>query len=104
MAYGVVAATFQRWIWMRAVFHRGYWLVASLYLVTEADLSAFQLVFVGTAQSLTALVFEVPTGVMADTVSRKWSIVIAHVVIGVSMLATGLLTEFPALVATQMLW
>ena len=89
---------------MRAVFHRGYWLVTSLYLVAEADLSPFQLVFLGTAQGLTALAFEVPTGVMADTISRKWSIVIAHLVMGTGMLATGLLTSFPALVVTQMLW
>jgi MFS family permease len=99
-----VASTFLRWTWMRAVLHRGYWLVTSLYLVTEADLSAFELVFIGTAQAITALVFEVPTGVVADTVSRKWSIVIAHLVIGTGMLATGLLTSFPALVVTQMLW
>jgi MFS family permease len=99
-----VAATFIRWTCMRAVFHRGYWLVTSLYLVVEADLSAFQLVFVGTAQGVMALAFEVPTGVMADTISRKWSIVIAHLVMGTSMLATGLVTAFPALVVTQMVW
>jgi predicted MFS family arabinose efflux permease len=99
-----VAATFLRWTCMRAVFHRGYWLVTSLYLVIEADLSAFQLVFIGTAQGLTALAFEIPTGVMADTISRKWSVVIAHLVMGAGMLATGLVTAFPALVMTQMLW
>jgi MFS family permease len=99
-----VAGRFQRWILTRAAFHRGYWLVASLYLVVEAELSPFQLVFIGTAQGITALVFEVPTGVMADTVSRKWSIVTAHLVMGAGMLATGLLTSFQALVVTQMLW
>jgi len=99
-----VAATFLRWTCIRAVFSRGYWLVTSLYLVVEADLNAFQLVFIGTAQGITALAFEVPTGVMADTISRKWSIVIAHVLTGTGMLATGLVTDFPALVMTQMLW
>jgi len=89
---------------MRAIFHRGYWLVTSLYLVVEADLSAFELVFLGTAQGLTALAFEVPTGVMADTISRKWSVVLSHVVMSAGMLATGLVTDFPALVVTQMLW
>ena len=34
---------------------RGYWIVTSLYLVIEADLSAFQLVFLGTAMELTVL-------------------------------------------------
>lgn len=99
-----VALTFLRWTGLRAVFHRGYWLVTSLYLVAEADLSPFQLVFVGTAQGLTALAFEAPTGVMADTVSRKWSVVVAHLLIGTGMAATGFLTSFPALVVTQMVW
>ena len=99
-----VATLFQRWIFARAVFHRGWWLVTSLYLVVDARLTPFELVFLGTAQGLTALVAEVPTGVLADTISRKWSIVVAHLLMGASMLATGLVTEFPALVATQMLW
>ncbi len=99
-----VATTFIRWTFIRAVFHRGWWLVTSLYLVAVADLTAFQLVFLGTAQNLTAITFEIPTGVMADTISRKWSIVIAHLLMGAGMLATGLVTSFPALVATQMVW
>jgi MFS family permease len=99
-----VGAAFVRWTCLRAVLHRGYWLVTSLYLVVEAELSPFQLVFIGTAQGITALVFEIPTGVVADTVSRKWSIVVAHVLMGAGMLVTGLVTAFPALVLTQMLW
>jgi MFS family permease len=86
------------------VLHRGYWLVASLYLVLDTDLSAFQLVFLGTAQGIIALLFEVPAGVMADTISRKWSLVIFHILVGASMVITGLVTAFPALVATQMVW
>ena len=99
-----VTAVFLRWVALRAVLHRGYWLVASLYLVVDAGLSAFQLVFLGTAQGLISLVCEVPAGVMADAVSRKWALVIAHVLIGASMVVTGLVTSFPALVATQMVW
>lgn len=99
-----IAAIFLRWTWMRAVFHRGYWLVTSLYLVVEADLSPFELVFLGTAQGLTALLAEAPTGVLADTISRKWSLVVAHVVMAAGMVATGLVLAFPALVVTQMLW
>jgi len=99
-----VATTFLRWGWLRAVSFRGYWIVTSLYLVIDADLSAFQLVFLGTAMELTVLISEVPTGVMADTISRKWSIVISHVLMGGGMLITGLVTAFPALVLAQMLW
>jgi MFS family permease len=99
-----VATSYIRWKATRAACARGYWLVASLYLVVDADLNAFQLVFIGVAQGITALVCEVPTGVMADTISRKWSIVIAHALTGAGMLVTGLVTDFHALVATQMLW
>lgn len=99
-----VAAVYLRWIFVRAAFHRGWWLVASLYLVVVAELSAFELVFIGVAQGVTGLVFEVPTGVIADTISRKRSLLISHALMGTAMLATGLVTSFPALVATQMLW
>ena len=75
-----VATTCIRWISMRAVFHRGWWLATSLYRVVVADLSASQLVFYGAAMALTMVVAEIPTGVMADTVSRKGSLLIAHVV------------------------
>ncbi|MEJ7653671.1 MAG: hypothetical protein WKH64_10190 [Chloroflexia bacterium] len=57
-----ITAVYLRWSWMRAVLHRGYWLIASLYLVIDADLSAFQLVFLGTAQGLTSPYSRRPPG------------------------------------------
>jgi MFS family permease len=99
-----LVAVFLRWIWWRALLHRGWWLVTSVYLVVDADLSPSQLVLIGVAQGLTALVFEVPAGVVADTLSRKWSLVVSHVLMGSAMIATGLVTDFGPLVATQMLW
>lgn len=98
------ATVFLRWSGPRAALHRGYWLVTSLYLVVDAGLSPFQLVFIGVAQGVVSLVFEIPAGVLADTISRKWSLVVFHILVGVSMVVTGLVTSFPALVATQMLW
>ena len=99
-----LVAVFTRWIWWRAVLHNGWWLVTSVYLVVDADLSASQLVLVGVGQNAVALVCEVPAGVLADTISRKWSLVVSHALMGSSMIATGLVTDFGALVATQMLW
>ena len=99
-----LAAVFLRWIWWRAVLHQGWWLVTSVYLVVDAGLSGSQLVLIGVAQGLVALLFEVPAGVVADTVSRKWSLVVSQVLMGAAMIATGLVTDFPLLVATQMLW
>jgi MFS family permease len=92
------------WTWARAFLHRGWWLVTSVYLVVDAHLSAAQLVLIGVAQSGIALVFEVPAGVLADRFSRKWVLVLSQLLMGTAMLATGLVTGFGALIATQMLW
>ncbi len=99
-----LAGLFLRWNLGRAFCARGWWLVTSLYLVVVADLTLFQLIFIGVAQSALAVAAEIPAGVLADTVSRKWSLVVAHVLSGAGMLMTGLVTDFAAIVATQMLW
>ncbi|MFI7068095.1 MFS transporter [Kribbella sp. NPDC050124] len=78
--------------------------MTSVYLVVDAGLSPAQLVLIGSVQSVSALVCEVPAGVFADTVSRKWSLVISQVLMGTAMLTTGLVTSFPLLLATQVLW
>jgi len=95
---------FVRWTWCRALLHRGWWLVTSVYLVVDARLPAAELVLIGVGQSAVALLFEVPAGVLADTFSRKWSLVVSHVLMGAAMLATGLVGGFVPLLATQMLW
>ncbi|WP_410788194.1 MFS transporter [Kribbella sp. C-35] len=99
-----MVTVFIRWTWMRAVLHNGWWLVTSVYLVVDAGLSPAELVLIGSVQSAFALVFEVPAGVIADTISRKWSLVISQVLMGTAMLATGLFSSFPTLLATQVLW
>lgn len=99
-----VASIFIWWSSIHAVFHRGWWLVTSLYLVVEADLSASQLLVYGAVLALTTLVAEIPTGVMADTISRKWSLVLAHLAMGIGMTMTGFVTAFPLILVTQVFW
>lgn len=99
-----LVTTFLRWTFLRAFLHRGWWLVTSVYLVVDAGLSAAELVTIAVAQGIVSLLFEIPAGVLADTVSRKWSLVISHALMGTAMLCTGLVTDFYAIVATQMLW
>jgi MFS family permease len=89
---------------MRAVLHNGWWLVTSVYLVVDAGLSPAQLVLIGAVQSGFALLCEVPAGVIADTISRKWSLVFSQLLMGTAMVVTGLVTSFPLLLATQVLW
>jgi MFS family permease len=99
-----IAKTFLRWTFLRAVFHRGYVLVSSLYFVINAHLSASQLVLLGTVMSVTLLLSDIPAGAWSDAFSRKWPLVIGHGFLAAGMAMTGFVTAFPLLVVTQVLW
>jgi len=99
-----VAALFLRWTYLRAVFGRGYWTVASLYLVVDAHLSAFQLLLLGTFMGITLVLSDIPTGVWSDAIGRKWPLVIGHLFVGAGMVMIGLVTAFPLILVTQTSW
>lgn len=99
-----LAVRYVRWSFLRSILHNGWWLVTSLYLVIDAELSASQLITIGVIQGIASFIFEVPAGVVADTISRKYSIVISHLLMGIAMCLTGLLTDFTLLIMTQVLW
>jgi MFS transporter, DHA3 family, tetracycline resistance protein len=99
-----VATIFLRWTFMRAVFHRGYVLVAFLYFVVDAHLSASELIFLGTAMSVTLSLSDVPAGAFADTIGRRWSLVLGHVLLSSGMMMTAFVTAYPLIIATQVLW
>jgi DHA3 family tetracycline resistance protein-like MFS transporter len=63
--------------------------VTAVYYVTEVGMSPLQLVLVGTLMEVAIFVFEVPTGVVADTYSRRLSIVIGTAVIGLAVILFG---------------
>jgi len=83
---------------------RGFGIAALIYFVTDADLEPLQLVLLGTALEIAVLVAEIPTGVVADTLSRKRSIIVSHLIMGVSFAAVGFTTSFVPLVLTQIAW
>jgi MFS family permease len=99
-----LAGVYLRWIWWRAVLHNGWWVVTSVYLVVDARLAPSLLVLIGVAQAAVALVFEIPAGAVADAISRKWSLVFSHLLMGAAMMLTGVVTDFAAVVGAQMLW
>jgi MFS family permease len=99
-----ITTAFLRWTCLRAAFARGYWLTTALYLVIVAGLTPVELVLIGVFQGITVLLTEIPAGVLADAVSRRLSLVIGHVVMGVGMAMAGLVTAFPLLVVSQCLW
>ncbi|EFH88446.1 MFS transporter [Ktedonobacter racemifer] len=99
-----VATTFVQWTYLRAVFHRGYVLASGLYFVVDAHLSASQIVFLGTVMSATLVLTDIPTGVWADALGRKWPLVIGHLFLAAGMAMTGVVTAFPLILVTQVLW
>jgi MFS family permease len=66
------------------------WTVAAVFFVTELEMSPLELVLTGTAMEVAYFLFEVPTGIVADTYSRRASIVVAMLVMGLAFVATGL--------------
>jgi len=78
--------------------------VFSVYFIVEAGLGPFRLLILGTVLEGAALLSEVPTGVVADTVSRRLSIQIGFALTGIGYLVTGAVASFPFLVLGQALW
>jgi DHA3 family tetracycline resistance protein-like MFS transporter len=84
--------------------HMPTWVVMAVYLVQELHLSPLQLVLLGTAMEAAVFVFEVPTGVVADTYSRRLSLVIGYLGMGVAWLAVGLVSAPWLIIALWAAW
>ena len=65
----------------------------SVYLVRELHLSPLQLVLMVTAMEASVFLFEVPTGVVADTYSRRLSLIIGFFGMGAAWIAVGLVSQ-----------
>lgn len=78
--------------------------VTSLYEATVAGLTPVQLILVGTALEVSAFVFEVPTGIVADVYSRRLSIVIGYVLMGLGFLVEGFFPAFLPILLAQVIW
>jgi DHA3 family tetracycline resistance protein-like MFS transporter len=63
-----------------------------------------QLVLVGTTVEVTILLFEVPTGIVADVYSRRLSIIIGFFLMGIGFLIEGSFPVFSMILLTQVLW
>jgi len=87
-----------------ALFFSMIFVVTSFYEATVAHLSGLQLVLVGTTVELTILLFEIPTGVVADAYSRRLSIIIGFFVMGLAFIVEGLFPIFIPILIAQVLW
>jgi DHA3 family tetracycline resistance protein-like MFS transporter len=81
-----------------------YFSVAPLYRIRNAGLSPLQLVLVGTFMEAAVFVSEIPTGVVADTISRRRSVLIGHAGMAAALAMEASLAHFPGILIAQMLW
>jgi len=87
-----------------SMFFSMIFVVASFYEATVAGLSGLQLVLVGTTVEVTILLFEVPTGVVADAYSRRLSIIIGYFIMGLAFIVEGSFPAFVPILLAQVLW
>ncbi len=78
--------------------------VNMIYQVTVVGLNPLQLVLVGTTLEATAFLFEIPTGVVADVYSRRLSVIIGYVFIGIGFLVEGFFPFFGTVLLAQVIW
>jgi DHA3 family tetracycline resistance protein-like MFS transporter len=78
--------------------------VTAYYFVTEVGMSPLELVLVGTVMELSVFVFEVPTGIVADTTSRRLSIVIGNVVMGAGFVVVGAFPDVWPILVGYAVW
>ena len=73
-------------------------------MVEDAHLDPLQMVLVGTVLEASVFLFEIPTGVMADRYSRKWSVVVGHFGMGIGFLLLALVPSFYAILVSSLIW
>ena len=74
-----------------------------LYYVTVARLDPLQLVLVGTALEASYFICEIPTGILADTFSRRLSVIAGTAIIGIAWMGQGLVPVFVAIAGFEIL-
>jgi DHA3 family tetracycline resistance protein-like MFS transporter len=80
------------------------WVVMAVYLVQELHFSPLQLVLMGTAMEAAVFLFEIPTGVVADTYSRRLSLIVGYLGTGLAWLLVGVVSAPWLIIALWALW
>ena len=78
--------------------------VAAVYRIEVVHLDPLRLVLLGTALEVAVFLFEVPTGVFADTYGRRRSVITGCILMGCGFALEGAIPEFAAVLAAQAVW
>jgi len=76
----------------------------ALYVVRDVGLSPFQLLIAGAVLEFSVVAFEIPTGVLADAVSRRFSVIVGTILTGMGWAVMGLFPSFEGILLGEFLW
>ncbi len=80
------------------------WTGFAVFQLTVVGMSPFQLVLVGSVLEITILLCEIPTGVIADLVSRRLSVILGLAITAVSYIIQAAFPTFPVAVLGAVIW
>lgn len=89
---------------LSAAFLSLYGTIATVYRVSTAGLDPLQLVLVGTALEAACFLVGIPTGILADILSRRVLVVIGFLLEGVGFALEGAIPHFETILLAQVLW
>lgn len=78
--------------------------VMIVYHIEKIHLNPLELILVGTILEAACFIFEIPTGIVADVYSRKLSIIIGAVLIGLGFILEGSISSFIFVLLAQIIW
>lgn len=90
-----------RGLW--SLFEGTFFFLLPVYYIQNAAMDPLQLVLVGTVTHMTIFVFEVPTGVVADSYSRKLSVIIGMMTGGLCFALEGFFPVFAFIILAEFL-
>jgi DHA3 family tetracycline resistance protein-like MFS transporter len=78
--------------------------LSAIYRVESAGLNPMQLILVGTVLEVSIFIFEIPTGIVADIYSRRASVVVGYLLIGLGFMLEGSFPLFGTILLAQFIW
>lgn len=87
-----------------SLFFSMYATYTAVYRFNVVGLNAFELLLVGTALEGSTFLFEIPTGVVADVRSRRMSIIIGLIMVGIGFAFEGTIALFATVLVAQVIW
>ena len=87
-----------------SLFFSMYATYTAVYRFVVVGLNPFELLLVGTALEASTFLFEIPTGVVADVRSRRTSVIIGLILIGIGFAFEGVYALFATVLVAQVVW